>query len=53
MDTHEGFAPGACSRVNLHDQYTQWCILRELASHYSTHQGANKRNFDMRNEMDF
>ena len=52
-DTREGFAPGACSRVNLHDQYTQGCILRELASHYSTHQGGNERNFDMRNEMDF
>ena len=39
-----GFAPGTCSRLILHCQYTRGVILRELAPCYGTHVGANERN---------
>ena len=39
-----GFAPGGCSRLILHGQYTRGFILRELAPCYGTHEGANERN---------
>ena len=39
-----GFAPGGCSRLILHGQYTRGFILRELAPSYGTHEGANERN---------
>ena len=39
-----GFAPGTCSRLILHCQYTLGVILRELAPCYDTHVGANERN---------
>ena len=40
-----GFAPGTCSSLILHCQYTRGVILRELAPCYGTHVGANERNF--------
>ena len=42
-----GFAPGACSRVNLHDQYTLGSIMWELAPYYGTRDGTFSSLFNL------